>query len=86
MSYEKELRSRCRVLRDEMPSTMERRTVHPVCSETQRVQLTAQHVGDTTDASEVHGAAVDVDDALQQRERPCVFGVDGASHGAFVCG
>src|SRR5205085_10407450 len=81
---EQQLRSWSGVLGDEMPRTMKRRAVHPVRGEAQRVELDTEHVGDATNAAEIHRSAVDVDDALQERERARVLRVDGASDDSLV--
>ena len=54
------------MLGHEMSRAVERRRRRPTRREAERVELAAQHVGDATHAGEVHRAAVDVDDALQQ--------------------
>ena len=68
-----------RMLGDQVAGAMERRAVDPASREAERVELRPEHVADLTHAGEVHRAAVDVHDALEQRERFGVVRVDRAS-------
>ena len=61
---------------DEMPGALPRRAVDPPRREAERVELRAKDVADLAHAREVLRAAVDVDDALEQRERLGVVRVD----------
>ena len=64
MPDEQQFRTGPRVLGDEVAGTMKRSAIYPSRGEAERVQLDAQHVGDSADTGEVHRPAVDVDDAL----------------------
>ncbi len=65
---EQYLLARPRMFGDEMAGAAKRCAVDPPRLKPERVELRAQYVGDLPDAGEVHRAAVDVDDALEQRE------------------
>ena len=65
-----------RVLRDQVPGALERGAVDPPRLEAERVELLQEDLADLLHALEVLRAAVDVDDALEQRQRLRVVLVD----------
>ena len=73
-----------RMPRDEMSRAMERRAVHPLRPESDRLELGAEDPPDLADAGEILSAAVDVDDPLEQRERLIVMSVHVRDDGAFL--
>ena len=81
----RQLRAGPRMFGDEMARALERRTVDPPRGEAQRVERRTQGIGNPSNAREVHRAAVDVDDALEQREGVAVVDIHRANHRAF-CG
>ena len=50
MPDEEDLRPRAGVFRDEVPGALERRAVHPLRLETERIQLLPEDLSDLTDA------------------------------------
>ena len=73
-------------LGDEMAGAIERCSVNPARREAERVELPAKDVADRAHAGEVHRAAIDVDDALEQRERLRVASIDGGGERLFLGG
>ena len=69
-----------------MSGALERRTVDPSRGEAEGIELGAEHVADAAHAREVHRAAVDVDDALEQRQRARVVRVDVTNDRTLVGG
>ena len=63
-------------LRDEVAGALERRAVDPAGREPERLELGREQLADGADAVEVLRAAVDVDGALEQRQRAGLTGVD----------
>ena len=68
--------ARAAMLGDEMPGALERCAVDPAGREAERLELGAEQLADFPDAVEVLRAAVDVDHALEERERVGVVRVD----------
>ena len=62
--------------RDQMTGALPRAAVDPLGLETEGRELRLEHAADAAHAFEVHRAAVDVDDALEQRDRFVGVGVD----------
>ena len=64
------------MLGDEMPGALERRTVDPPGGEPQRCELRREDAADLAHPVEILGTAVDVDHALEQRERVTGMSID----------
>src|SRR5262249_17830987 len=86
MPDEQQLRAGTRMLGDEMPGPLEGLPVDPGRLEPECVELRAKDVADLPHSCEIHRAAVDVDEALQQRERFGIVFVDGSGDAAFLAG
>ena len=71
---------------DQVTSAFYRGLVDPSRSETQGVELCAEHSAHGADAGEVVGAAVDVDQALKECDRGRGALVDGAGDAALGVG
>ena len=71
------------MLGDQMPGALERRSVDPTNFEAERFELRTKHIGHGADAREVHRAAVDVHDPLEQRQRLGVVRIDRTSRRAL---
>ena len=71
-------------LGDEVSGALERRAVDPARREPQRVELGARKLSHLANAGKVLGAAVDVDGALEQRQRLAVVRVHVGDDRAFV--
>ena len=72
------------MLADEVPGALERCAVHPACLESEGVQLLPKDLPDLLHAGMILGAAVDVDDPLEQRQRFVVVRVDKRHERLFV--
>jgi hypothetical protein len=83
MPDQQELLTGSAMLGDQVAGAMERCTIDPLGGEAERIELRAQHVAHLVHAGEVHRAAVDLDQALEEGERAGVLDVDGAGEGAF---
>jgi hypothetical protein len=84
MADEEHPRTGPRALGHEMSGALERCAVDPARPEPERVELAAEHGADFPYAVEILSAAVDIDDALEQRERFLVVRVDVADERALV--
>ena len=73
-----------RMIGDKMARALERGAVDPPRAEPERVELGAKRATDLSDALEILRAAVDVDDALEQRECVLVVRVDIGDERALV--
>ena len=65
-------RPAARMLGDQVTGASERCAVLPAHLEAERLEPRPQHVRDLAHAGEIHGAAVDVDDLFEQRDRACL--------------
>ena len=72
------------MLGDEVPGALERGAVDPARLKPERVEFGGEHAPHLSDAVEILCSAVDVDDALEQRERLAVVRVDVGGQGALV--
>jgi hypothetical protein len=84
MADQQYLRRRSGMRRDQMPGALPRRAIHPAHREAERFQLGPEHGADSLDAGDVHRAAVDVDDTLEQRDRFVGVRVDVGGGGSFL--
>ena len=69
MADEQQLQSCTPMLRDQMSGAFHGALIDPARGEAERVELRPQHVTNGADAGMIAGAAVDVDEALEQRDR-----------------
>jgi hypothetical protein len=84
MSDQQDARSAAAMLGDEMPRTLERRAVGPARREADGLELPPEDAADFADPFEILCAAVDVHDALEQRQRFGVVCVDEVHERALV--
>ena len=66
--------------RDEVRGSAGSGHIDPFNLETQRFQFGAHHLTDGAHAFEIHCARILVDQFLEQRNRPLIFGVDSCNH------
>ena len=76
MADQQDLRRRARVACDEMAGALPGGAVDPLRLESERVELGAKDRADLPHAVEVLRAAVDIDDALEERDGLVLVGVD----------
>jgi hypothetical protein len=83
MSDQKKARSCPGTFCDQVPRTTERCTINPPGLKSESIELFPQNVSDLTHAREVHRAAVDVHESLEQSEPFSVSSIDGSDDVSF---